>query len=373
VLNHGKAATAACVFLILAGCAGVPRLYEASLPPAGPTVPEITNHISCEIHAAMQKHKELVGESYFVSVLLTLQVDDSADLTPSLGFITPLTGMGQNVTTTVSGDLGETRRRTFTTTYTLDTKLLDQAAWCGGYHSGNRLLKLNGDVGVSEIIDNGTKVVDSGQAVHIPTSSDDKSPPSFGSLIQFTITKSLTGLGPLWTLARFKGPAGSSGLVNGKLLDTDSVILTFARQFPKPPQTPHQERAQAAVDDANAALSDARRALASAKTLSTAADAALAEAEKQLSVPPKHALIATLTARARTADAEAAHRRADLERAQRDEISAEGDVASARSGKREADEAAAEQVEAAPAAAIAAAQSLQTTILLQNLLSSQIH
>jgi hypothetical protein len=47
----------------------------------------------------------------------------------------------------------------------------------------------------------------------------------FGGSIQFLVTKSLTSLGPTWSLVNFKGPGG----VTASQINTDSLTLAFAQ------------------------------------------------------------------------------------------------------------------------------------------------
>ncbi len=221
----------------LAGC-GVPRLYSAgdtgayreSPTPAdpkrdlAPKVQHIIDEISCEL-ADVHKY-QLGGKSYLITVLLTLQVDDNLDVTPSVSLVRSLLGGTESETTTLSADVGGGRRRTFTTTYYLESDKLPDGCKPTG---GDRLLRLDGNLGLFEVARDGAGVIAQGPAVHqIKPGKDDKAVSTFGSLIQFTVTRGVTGLGPVWTLKRFKGPSGQNGLVNGKRLNTDSVALTFA-------------------------------------------------------------------------------------------------------------------------------------------------
>ena len=249
---------AACFLLtsLISGCAGVPNFYGSTFnKPAkkdtaghydsGPKVNDIAKHISCELAASIKasNHAAMRDDNYFIKVFLTLEVDDSLDVTPSLGLIDPFTKAMTNVTTTAAGDLGGARQRIFTATYSLESAKLADPAWCTGVDIVSRkTYRLNGNLGFDEVVDDGLDITKDGYdlttdpgyaGLHIVTTGNDQSAPSFGSTIKFTITRQLSGLGPLWTLTRFKGPSGMSGLLNGKRPDIDSVILTFSPQLSK--------------------------------------------------------------------------------------------------------------------------------------------
>ena len=55
---------------------------------------------------------------------------------------------------------------------------------------------------------------------------DRKSPNSvFGGSVQFLVTKSVSALGPTWSLVHFKGPGG----INLSEINTDKMTLAFAK------------------------------------------------------------------------------------------------------------------------------------------------
>ena len=249
------------VALALGGCTHtVPALTsEFAKHPSGPTVDAIVDHIACEVARSDALTKPDSNRSlndYVVTVLLTLQVDDSADLTPSLGLTQPLTKPAVSLVTTLNADLGGARQRMFTASYSFNVSdLLSKGKSCD--EPREALYSLEGDLQINEIIKDGLNVTDPTRhdfVIRLPANATDKAGPSFGSKVQFVITQSVSNFGPVWTLKYFKGGGGSNGLVNGKRLDTDSVLITFA---PKP-------KPAAAATDANKALEDAITALAAA-------------------------------------------------------------------------------------------------------------
>jgi hypothetical protein len=247
--------------LTLAGCAHtVPALTsELAKHPSGPTVDAIVDHIACEVvrsDAVTKPDNNRSLNDYVVTVLLTLQVDDSADLTPSLGLTQPLKKPAVSLVTTLNADLGGARQRMFTSSYSFNVSdLLNKGRSCG--NPSEYLYSLEGDLQINEIINDGLNVTDVTKhdfVIRLPANVSDRSGPSFGSKVQFVVTQSISDFGPVWTLKYFKGPGGSNGLLNGKRLDTDSVLITFA---PKPKPAPVATDANKALEDAIAALTAA--------------------------------------------------------------------------------------------------------------------
>jgi len=161
-----------------------------------------------------------------------------------------------SLVTTLNADLGGARQRMFTSSYSFNVSdLLNRGKACD--KPKEDLYSLEGDLQINEIIKDGLNVTDPTKhdfVIRLPANVADKSGPSFGSKVQFVITQSVSNFGPVWTLKYFKGPGGSNGLFNGKRLDTDSVLITFA---PKPKPAPAATDANKALEDAIAALTAA--------------------------------------------------------------------------------------------------------------------
>lgn len=219
----------------LGGCAGVPQLYRpASKTPSDPNAPtdstlapkvnDIIDEITCELLRA--NNRVLQEKPHAVTVLLTLQVDDNLNVTPTFLFTNPLSGTNRTFGLSQGVDIGGARKRTFTTTFHLDTaKLKSYVPMCADRQK-KRLYSLEGELGLSEIVRDGTATIAKLRPIQLE--GDDKKQPSYGSTVQFVVNRSVTALGPLWTLNTFKGPSGSNGLINGKQLNTDILTITFA-------------------------------------------------------------------------------------------------------------------------------------------------
>ena len=342
----------------LTACAGVPPLPGGNSVHSRVPVTDIVNEISCELSSVGDI---LAGGRYFASVLLTLQVDDSADFTPSLSAINPLTG-SSTFAASLTGDLGGQRQRTFTTTYTIDAVQLVkdrrdlQCSADGHFKPGWKPYSLAGDLGLKEIVYDGIWAKDlKGGIIQAPSKAEDKAAPTFGSKVQFIVTETLVGAGPLWTIKHFKGPSGQNGLINGKRLDTDSILITFAPQFqPKPGVKSDTDRIIEAIEKSAAARRQTLQALETKRRQDAAAESARQARAHLFNVNP---LTLQADRQAREAETEA-----------ETSLQQQADDLDAKIVGYQAALAAAPAPEAASSsAAIAASRELLTNMLLQNL------
>ena len=233
------------VGLCLGGCGNVPApdyFVPARTEPAPGTpdstqvhVDDLVKHIECEFVNSAHMPKLLANPDpkrqaevpiYVAQVTLTLKVEDNGGLSPSLSFIAP-----SSFAYGLNGNLNLNRQRTFTTSYFVNlNKLLADPAVTGRCnavgHSMPTVPSLSGDLGIDGIV-----VASLATRSHYRDyEKSDKSPsnyPSFGTTVQFLLTASLD-TGPSWSLTNFKGPGGSKGLVNGGVIDTDTMLVAFA-------------------------------------------------------------------------------------------------------------------------------------------------
>lgn len=229
--------------VLLSGCAGVPQLYRPAKDKPATTVAPKVDHIVDEISCELSKlsRVQLQRQPYIITVLLTLQVDDEINLTPSLSFIEPLAATGTSRTLSENLGLGGARQRSFTSTFYFDSSKLADMPECKDRI--RKLYRLDGDLGLAEIARDGMGIGAKQAALKI---GDAPNPPTFASQVKFVVTRSVGALGPTWTLTSFKGPGGANGLLNGKALTTDSVSIAFAPK-PKPQPTSAEERAVKAL------------------------------------------------------------------------------------------------------------------------------
>jgi hypothetical protein len=221
---------------VLAGCA-VPR-YDVPYTKVGqPTVRSIVQRIQCEIRDMVRDdtgdpasfHRRfLLNQDFDVLVSMSIEVNDSGGLTPSLAYLSPLTSF----TFSGNGTLSESRDHTFTENLQFSVReiYLDWYTWKMAKLSGIDTeaqgltphdcppadTNLAGTLGVSDFV-----------AMAAPseglTTAAEK---VFGGTIQFIVTKSVDSVGPTWTLVHFKGPGG---LLNVSQVNTDKVTLAFAQ------------------------------------------------------------------------------------------------------------------------------------------------
>lgn len=258
----------AAIALFLSACTNIPSPnYVGKDGNEGSvTVGTLVHHIQCELHSANQFDK-LAEQNYRAQVTLTLKVEDNAGLSPSLSFIQPYAVPSTSLTYAVGGTLNVNRQRIFTDQYTIDLAKLqhkfpknDSDTSCPGGPSTS--FNLTGDLGIGGIIAGGlemapyqdvnadapssapspqnfsfdgkianrkevTALFEGHAAQEVKRANPSPQPPSFGSTVQFTITKSINA-GPNWILQHFKGPGGNTGVLGAGRIDTDTMIIAFA-------------------------------------------------------------------------------------------------------------------------------------------------
>lgn len=234
-------AGAVCASLILGACTGAPdlRLNEPIKASAGQPVDtrgKVTraiDHIACEL--AQAKAELAKGapnspkfEKYAVAAQLTIKLESSGGVTPSLSFINPLAEAGASRTIGVGGDFNRSRLKSFTQNFVFIVDgLKDQG--CG---KPDDPFLLTGDLGLLEVVQAGLSAIrddDEAGSVHWADSKKGEisDASQFGSTIQFTTKASANG-GLTLTKEKFKGFGGSNGLINGSRVDTDTLVIAFA-------------------------------------------------------------------------------------------------------------------------------------------------
>ena len=192
----------------------------------------------------------LLNGDYDVEVSLSLEVNDTGALAPSLTYMSPLSKLTSFMFgTTVN--LSESRDHNFTVNSQISLRNVFQQ-WKTGtkpYDCPSPDTNLAGVLGIKDFVEMAalTPNLDEETAPGKPTASG-KGP--FGGSVQFLVIKGLGSTGPTWTTTRFKvpGPFGSLSRVN-----TDKITLAFAQGpnlgKPMPPLTEpapptHQTRAR---------------------------------------------------------------------------------------------------------------------------------
>ncbi len=213
-----RAAVAAATFASCCGGCAVPR-YDVPYVAGAPAVHSIMERVECElldlVKDGTQEHEWLLTGDYQVAAALSLEVNDTGGLAPSFSLIDPI-GAG-SFAFGGSGTLSQSRDHNFTENlqYSLREIYLQWRDHPGAYECPAADTNLAGKLGISDFVD---MALDS-QGL----AEDQKSP--FGGSIQFLVTKSVSAVGPSWTLVRFKGPGG----VNMSEINTDKITLAFAK------------------------------------------------------------------------------------------------------------------------------------------------
>lgn len=214
--------------LWLSGCA-VGQFDVPTDASGQPTVKSIWDRVQCEMRDMVRDDVEtvdnqhsalLLNDDYDVEVTLTVEVNDTGGIQPSLSYINPLSKIA-NFTLAATATLSEARDDKFTAIVQLSFRTI-YTEWKTGvnlHECPSPNTNLAGSLGLSRYVNMAafTPRLDSKQNL--------AGKGVFGATDQFTVTKNLSALGATWTLTSFKGP----GAVNISEVNTDSILLAFAR------------------------------------------------------------------------------------------------------------------------------------------------
>lgn len=222
-----------CASLLLSACTSAPdlRLNEPVRAKDGmPTdtrgkITRAIDHIACELAKAKASVPDF--KNYAVAAQLTIKLESSGGVTPSLSFINPLAEAGASRTIGVGGEFNRSRLKSFTQNFVFIVDGLKDSG-CG---KEDDPFLLTGDLGLLEVVQAGLSAIpegDAGGSVQWADKKGDISDASqFGSTIQFTTKASANG-GLTLSKEKFKGFGGSNGLINGSRVDTDTLVIAFA-------------------------------------------------------------------------------------------------------------------------------------------------
>lgn len=210
------------------GCA-VPR-YDVPYSKTGqPTVATIVERIECEIRDIVRDdmgendvtsfHRLfLLNGDYDVAIALSLEINDTGGLAPSLSYMNPITA-ATSFMFSGTGTLSELRDHNFTENIQLSVRsiYIDWKTKANSHDCPIADTNLSGTLGIKDF------VAMAARTQGLDTQASGKG--VFGGSIQFLVTKNLSTIGPTWSLVHFKGPgAGSLSEVN-----TDKITLAFAQ------------------------------------------------------------------------------------------------------------------------------------------------
>jgi hypothetical protein len=195
-----------------------------------PTVKTIVERIQCEIRDMVRDDRPddpasfhrrfLLNGDYEVVIALSLEVNDSGGLTPSVSYVTPLTA-ATTLTLGATANVSKARDHTFSENIQLSTRqiYLDWKSGTIAYDCPVEDTNLAGSLGLKDIV----SMAASNPNLNDDAKGDQKS--VFGGTIQFVVTKSLSATGLSWQLVRFKN---ISALANLAEVNTDKITLAFS-------------------------------------------------------------------------------------------------------------------------------------------------
>jgi hypothetical protein len=203
-----------------------PEADSKQNPP--PTVREIEKEIQCEVRRTVLDNADQFQKSTWVAAAtLTLQVDDGAQLSPTLSFIDPL-NLASSFTFGVGATISGSRQRIFTetVTYAVNTILAKPDA-----QKPVQSCAFKNDLsGNLEIESTAVAALDAAPGLADDPTSPGKNNNAFGETVQFVVLKNVNGVGPTWALKTFKGPGGLAG---ASRTDTQKLVISFGAA-PKP-------------------------------------------------------------------------------------------------------------------------------------------
>ena len=233
--------------LLTFSACGVPH-YDVPTDSAGqPTVKSIIDRITCEIRDMVRDdmgrndvtsfHRLfLLNGDYDVAVNLSLDVNDSGGLTPSLSFINPLQDAA-SLTFGISGTLSQSRVHNFSENVQFSVREIynDWKKNLDPHDCPQADTNLAGDLGLRNIVAMAALTPYLNEKQKSTGTDDDEKPGGdkqkssvkgvFGGSVQFVVTKNITG-GPTWSLVNFRGPGSLASLSE---IHTNKITLSFAK------------------------------------------------------------------------------------------------------------------------------------------------
>jgi len=216
---------------LCSGCA-VPS-YDVPRDEYGqPTARTIVERIQCEIRDMVRDDRPddpasfhrlfLLNGDYDVLVALSLEVNNTGGLAPSVSYVTPITAASSTFALGASATLSEGRDHTFTENIEISTRQIYRD-WKSGFKPFDCPVadtNLAGALGLKDIVS---------MAVSSPNLDEkfvgQEKNGVFGGTVQFIVTKSLSATGPTWSLVRFKSLAALASLSE---VNTDKITFSFS-------------------------------------------------------------------------------------------------------------------------------------------------
>jgi hypothetical protein len=195
-----------------------------------PTVKTIVERLQCEIRDMVRDDRPddpatfnslfLLNGDYDVQIALSLEVNDSGGLAPSVTYVAGLIGPS-TVNLSASASISESRDHTFGENIQLSVRkiYLDWKSGRKAYDCPLADTNLAGTLGLKDLV----ALAGSTPELVDPVKSPDAG--VFGGTIQFVVTKNLTSAGPSFALVHFTNIAALGNLSE---INTDKITLAFA-------------------------------------------------------------------------------------------------------------------------------------------------
>ncbi|MFY9762109.1 MAG: hypothetical protein WAL39_05605 [Xanthobacteraceae bacterium] len=214
------------------GCT-VPH-YDVRYDNAGqPTVGTVVRRVQCEIRDMVRDDRPddpttfhsrfLLDNDYDVEVALSLEVNDTGGLLPSLSYLTPITlTPATSFMFGASGTLSESRDHNFTENIQLSVRqiYMDWKSNPEAHSCPTADTSLAGTLGLKDFVAMAALSQNLDQTQKLSGKG------VFGGSIQFLVTKNLTAAGPSWALISFKSIGAN---VNLSEVNTDKITVAFAQ------------------------------------------------------------------------------------------------------------------------------------------------
>ena len=214
---------------VLCGGCAFPLSYDVPRDDYNqPTVKTIVERIQCEIRDMVRDDRPndpdsfhrllLLNEDYDVVVSLSLTVNDSGGLAPTLTYVSPLANVATHFTLSGGATLSKARSHTFTDNIQLSARQIyvDWKAGLKPYNCPAADTNLAGSLGLKDLVS---------MAASTPNLNESLNSNVFGGTVQFVVTKNLTAVGPTWQLVLYKNIGALASLSE---VNTDQMTVAFA-------------------------------------------------------------------------------------------------------------------------------------------------
>jgi hypothetical protein len=219
-----------------------------------PTVSSIISRVKCELADMVRDPLQLaktgvrsspdtwhelflLNGDYDVVITLSLETNDTGGLAPNITFMEPVTKL-ISFSFGGSATLSESRDHTFNDNFQISMRQLYAEVQWAQSPSSDLDEKIRAewahtcplqDSNLSKVLGIKDFVAMGSQTERLPSTpvpSNGAATQAFGGSVSFLVTKNISGVGPIWTTTRWKGPGGLLGLSH---VNTDKLTVAFAQ------------------------------------------------------------------------------------------------------------------------------------------------